>query len=150
MTTDASTAYRDPTASQAEALTAENARLRAENSSLRTARAKARAEAVGLAISSAWALGIIAAVILGTGATAKTCAYGADARRNAEREAAEYHRRTSGVAPFAVMCSASGGEDFDHGCLVYRVAADPRPLALRCDSDPPRWSDGCREPGRVP
>lgn len=146
------TAYRDPSASQVEALTAENARLRAENSSLRAAREKARAEAVGLAISSAWALGIIAAVILGVGAAAKTCAYGADARRNAEREAAEYHRRTNGVPPFAVMCSAAdqGPGNFDHACLVYRVAADPRPLRLRCDSDPPRWSDGCREPGRVP
>lgn len=152
MTTETATAYRDPTASQVEALTTENATLRAENTSLRLARTKARAEAVGLAISSVWALGIIAAVVLGIGATARTCAYGIDARRNAEREAAEYHRRTSGAAPFAVMCSSvnDGNGNFDHGCLVYRVAADPRPLGLRCDSDPPRWNDGCREPGRVP
>lgn len=152
MTTDASTAYRDTTASQVEALTSENARLRAENTSLRLARTKARGEAVGFAISSAWALGVIALCILGIGATAKTCAYGADARRNAEREAAEYHRRTSGTPPFAVMCSSvnDGNGNFDHGCLVYRVAADPRPLGLRCDSDPQRWNNGCREPGRVP
>ena len=149
MTTD--TAYRDPTASHAEALAAENVALRAENTSLRLARTKARAEAIGLAISSVWTLGVIALCILGVGATARTCAYGADARRNAEREAAEYHRRTSGTPPFAVMCSSvnDGNGNFDHGCLVYRVAADPRPLLLRCDSDPPRWNDGCREPGRV-
>ena len=146
------TAYRDPSASQIEALTAENARLRAENSSLRVDRAKARAEAARAAASWGGILGIVSLCILGIGATAKTCAYGADARRNAEREAAEYHRRTNGVPPFAVMCSAAdqGPGNFDHACLVYRVAADPRPLRLRCDSDPPRWSDGCREPGRVP
>lgn len=152
MTTDASTAHRDPTASHAEALAAENVALRAENTSLRLARTKARGEAVGFAISSAWALGIIAVFVLG--ATARTCAYGIDARRNAEREATEYHRRTSGAPPFAVMCSDSrGGGDagkFDRSCLVYRVAADPRPLLLRCDSDPPRWNDGCHELGRTP
>ncbi len=149
-TTD--TAYRDPTPSLVATLRDEIDHLRRENDRLTADRAKARAAAVGLAISSVWAVGIIAALVLGIGATAKTCAYGADARRNAEREAAEYHRRTSGALPFAVMCSAAdqGPGNFDHACLVYRVAADPRPMLLRCDSDPPRWSDGCREPGRVP
>lgn len=144
------TAYRDPTASQAEALAAENTRLRAENSALRTDRIEARAEAMRAAASWGGILGIVSLCILGVGATARTCAYGADARRNAEREAAEYQRRTSGTPPFAVICSGmGGGTKYDHSCIVYRVAADPRPMLLRCDSDPPRWNGGCHEPGRM-
>lgn len=148
MTNDA---YRDPNAGLIETLRQENDNLRRNNTSLRADKTKARAEIARTAMGYAFALACIAGSVLGVGATARTCAYGVDGRHNAEREATEYHRRSHGSAPFAVLCAAESDQsDYDYTCLVYRVVADPSPIVIRCDSDPAKWNDGCRGARRAP
>jgi len=144
------TAYRDPNVGRVATLSQENDDLRRENAALRElearARASNRAETVRAAVGGVLTLAVLAACVLGIGATARTCAYGNDARRNAEREAAEWYRRSHGAAPFGALCSDAHAPTFDYACTVYRVAGDPTPLRLRCDSDPAKWSDGCADP----
>jgi len=146
------TAYRDPNVGRVATLSQENDDLRRENAALRElearARASNRAETVRAAVGGVLTLAVLAACVLGIGATARTCAYGNDARRNAEREAAEWFRRSHGTAPFGVLCAdvPNGPSSHDYACTVYRVAGDPTPLRLRCDSDPAKWSDGCADP----
>lgn len=144
------TAYRDPSPARIATLTQENDDLRRDAERLREdlarVRASNRAETVRAAVGGVLTLAVLVACVLGIGATARTCAYGNDARRNAEREAAEWFRRSHGVAPFGVLCSTTARQQHDHDCTVYRVAGDPTPLHLRCDSDPARWSEGCADP----
>lgn len=145
------TAYRDPSPARVATLTQENDDLRREAERLREdlarVRASNRAETVRAAVGGVLTLTVLAACVLGIGATAKTCAYGNDARHNAEREAAEWFRRSHGAAPFGVLCSDTNQpRKYDFACAVYRVAGDPTPLRLRCDSDPAKWSDGCADP----
>ena len=144
------TAYRDPNVGRVATLSQENDDLRREAERLREdlarVRASNRAETVRAAAGGALTLALLAACVLGIGAPARTCAYGNDARRNAEREAAEWFRRSHGAAPFGVLCSDTNQPQYDFACTVYRVAGDPTPLRLRCDSDPAKWSDGCADP----
>ncbi len=146
------TAYRDPNVGRVATLSQENDDLRREAEGLREdlarVRASNRAETVRAAVGGVLTLAVLAACVLGIGATARTCAYGNDARRNAEREAAEWFRRSHGAAPFGVLCAdvPNGVASYDYACTVYRVAGDPTPLRLRCDSDPAKWSDGCADP----
>ena len=146
------TAYRDPSPARIATLTQENDDLRRDAERLREdiarVRASNRAETVRAAVGGVLTLAVLVACVLGIGATARTCAYGTDARRNAEREAAEWFRRSHGAAPFGVLCAdvSNGPSSYDFACTVYRVAGDPTPLHLRCDSDPARWSEGCADP----
>ena len=144
------TAYRDPNVGRVATLSQENDDLRREAERLREdlarVRASNRAETVRAAVGGVLTLAVLAACVLGIGATARTCAYGNDARRNAEREAAEWFRRSHGAAPFGVLCADTNQPQYDYACTVYRVAGDPTPLRLRCDSDPAKWSDGCADP----
>ena len=140
------TAYRDPNVGRVATLSQENDDLRRDIERLREGASRNRAETVRAAVGGVLTLTILAACVLGIGATARTCAYGNDARRNAEREAAEWFRRSHGAAPFGVLCSDTNQPQYDYACTVYRVAGDPTPLRLRCDSDPAKWSDGCADP----
>lgn len=144
------TAYRDPNVGRVATLSQENDDLRREAERLRDdlarVRASNRAETVRAAVGGVLTLAVLAACVLGIGATARTCAYGNDGRRNAEREAAEWFRRSHGATPFGVLCSDTNRPQYDFACTVYRVAGDPTPLRLRCDSDPAKWSDGCADP----
>ncbi len=148
MTTDA---YRDPNPGRIETLTMECDDLRRDVERLNADRTRARAEAARTAIRSALTLALLAACVVGVGAITRTCAYGVDARHNAEREATEYHRRSHGVVPFAVLCAEeSDWSDYDFTCLMYRTVADPSPILIRCDSDPAKWNNGCRGTRRAP
>lgn len=141
------TAYRDPNPGLVETLRDEIDHLRRDNDALRADKTKARAAAARTAMGYAFALACVAGCVVGIGAAARTCSYGADVRRNAEREASEFYRRTHGAPPFAAVCWRDPrNNEHDTTCSVYPTAG-VRPLTIRCDSDPPRWNDGCAEGG---
>mgnify|MGYP007007272578 FL=1 len=143
------TAYRDPNAGLVETLRDEIDHLRRDNDALRADRTKARAAVARTAMGYAAALTCIAGCVVGVGAAARTCSYGADGRRIAEREAAEFYRRTHGAPPFAAMCARTRTHEGPYGyiCSVYATAGVAVSGTFRCDGDPPKWNDGCAESG---
>ncbi len=116
------TAYRDPNPGLVETLRDEIDHLRRDNDSLRADRTKARAAVARTAMGYAFALACIAGCVVGVGAAARTCSYGADGRRIAEREAVEFYRRTRGAPPFAAMCARTHEGPYGYTCSVYAPA----------------------------
>ncbi len=116
-------------------------------------RAEKNRVAAVLSTLSTWAiwLALGGVVFLGFRWCVRDLAFGQDARRNAEREAAAFVRAMypqEAAAGVSAVCSGLLSEEGNH--LRCEVRAGVLRVSLWCDDDYPRRNDGCVLPSRGP
>mgnify|MGYP003442209254 CR=1 FL=1 len=150
-TTETTTGYRDhadpfkPLNDEIRELREALARKDAANNDLRASLRRDRVNAV----QATFGIGSLVAIVCGAGWLCfRGMSFGEPARRNAEREATSYFRRTLTTPPTGIYCGTGVGYCGGNWMLCNGLMPDGRRVRACCDDDGAAANDGCRPTGK--